>query len=37
MYQLKKLTSTKKLESRDIRDLQIQWRDSNENKKTNKQ
>ena len=33
MYQLKKLTSTKKLESRDIRDLQIQWRDSNENKK----
>ena len=33
MYQLKKLTSTKKPESRDIRDLKIQRRDSNENVK----
>ena len=33
MYQLKKLTSTKKPESRDIRDLKIQRRDSNKNVK----
>ena len=33
MYQLKELTSTKKPESRDIRDLKIQRRDSNENVK----
>ena len=37
MYQLKKLTSTKKPESRDIRDLKIQRRDSNENVKKKKQ
>ena len=37
MYQLKKLTSTKKPESRDIRDLKIQRRDSNENIKKKKQ
>ena len=33
MYQLKKLTSTKKPESRDIRDLKIQRRDSRERQK----
>ena len=33
MYQLKKLTSTKTPEYRDIRDLKIQRRDSNENVK----
>ena len=33
MYQLKKLTSTKKPESRDIRDLKIQRHDSNKNVK----
>ena len=36
MYQLKKLTSTKKPESRDIRDLKIQQRDSNKNVKKKK-
>ena len=33
MYQLKKLTSTKKPESSDNRDLKIQQRDSNKNVK----
>ena len=37
MYQLKKLTPTKKPESRDIRDLKIQRRDSNKNVKKKKQ
>ena len=36
MYQLKKLTSTKKPESRDIRDLKIQRHDSNKNVKKKK-